>query len=124
MTVTSWIFQCVLNQSVIIADAETPEITTGVADGIRNRLDVFRNRLGPHLKSIQQPIDEWLGQLPMSVAMVCCIGLFAVALLWVWTLKRDFIFRGAPGAERWRDLRIWATLVVIPYILVYLWWGR
>ncbi len=117
MTAPSWNLQCVLNHSVVIADAETPEETTGVAD-------VMRNILGPHLKSIQQPIDEWLGELPMSVAMVCCIGLFVVALLWVWTLKRDFIFRGAPGTERWRDLRIWATLVVIPYILVYLWWGR
>lgn len=81
---------------------------------------VLRENLGPPLKSIQEPIDAWLGTVPMWVAMACTIGLFLAAVVWVWRLKRDFIFRGAPGQEWWRDLRIWATLVVVPYIAAYL----
>ncbi len=80
--------------------------------------------LGPPLHTLHHPIDVWLGQVPMWVAMVCCMGLFAAAVLWVWTLKRSFIFRGAPDQAWWRDLRIWATVVVLPYILIYLLLGR
>ena len=86
--------------------------------------DWFRGELGPPLKSVQKPIDDWLGTAPMSVAMACAVGLFVVALIWTWALNRDFIFRGAPDDAWWRDLRIWATLVVIPYVTVYLLLGR
>jgi hypothetical protein len=80
--------------------------------------------LGPPLKSLHQPIDDWLGSLPMSVAMFCAIGLFVLAGIWVWTLKSDFIFRGAPDRSRWRDLRIWSMIVLLPYISIYLLFGR
>ena len=84
----------------------------------------YRGLLGPPLKSIQQPLDQWLGTLPMWLAQGCAIGLFAAAVIWVWTLRREFVFRGASDDRWWRDLRIWATLVVIPYAAVYLLLGR
>ncbi len=84
----------------------------------------IRAKLGPPLKSFHEPIDQWLGSLPMSVAMVCAIGLFVVAGVWVWTLRREFIFRGAPDQQCWRDLRIWSMIVLLPYIAIYLLLGR
>jgi len=84
----------------------------------------LRDTLGPPLKSLNEPIDQWLGSLPMSVAVACAVGLFVVAGIWVWTLRTDFIFRGAPDRKWWRDLRIWATIVLVPYIAVYLLLGR
>ena len=84
----------------------------------------IRATLGPVLKPLHEPIDNWLGSLPMSVAMACAIGLFAAAAIWVWCLKREFVFRGAPDRRWWRDLRIWATIVLLPYIGVYLLLGR
>ncbi len=84
----------------------------------------IRSTLGPPLKSLHQPLDDWLGSLPMSIAMACAIGLFVVAGLWVWTLKTDFIFRGAPDRNRWRDLRLWSMAVLLPYITIYLLLGR
>jgi len=86
--------------------------------------DSARETLGPPLKSLHEPIDNWLGSLPMSVAMACAIGLFVLAGIWVWTLRADFIFRGAPDRSRWRDLRIWSMIVLLPYITVYLLLGR
>ena len=86
--------------------------------------ETLREHLGPPLKALHVPIDEWLGQLPMSVAIASAVGLYVIALLWVWLLRRDFIFRGAPDRRWWRDLRIWATVVVLPYIAVYLLLGR
>ena len=88
-------------------------------------LDNFlRATLGPPLKALHQPIDRWLGSLPMSIAMLCAIGLYGMALVWVWRLKKEFVFRASPSQASKYDLRIWATLVVIPYVLVYLWLGR
>ena len=84
----------------------------------------LRQILGPPLKAFHAPIDQWLGRLPMSVAMACAVGLYVVALVWVWGLSREFVFRGAPDSHWWRDLRIWATAVVIPYIAIYLLLGR
>ncbi len=90
-------------------------------DHIRESL---RERLGPPLKAVHVPIDEWLGQLPMTVAVASAVGLYVIALVWVWFLRRDFIFRGAPDGHWWRDLRVWATVVVLPYIAIYLFFGR
>jgi hypothetical protein len=84
----------------------------------------LRETLGPPLQALQEPVDTWLGGLPMWVAMTCAIGLYVVALIWVWSLRREFVFRGSPDQEKWRDLRIWATVVILPYIAVYLWLGR
>lgn len=84
----------------------------------------LRQRLGPPLKALHAPFDQWLGGLPMSVAMACAVGLYVVALIWVWGLRREFVYRGAPDRHWWRDLRIWATAVVIPYIAIYLLLGR
>jgi len=90
-------------------------------DSIVEQIDRFmRTTLGPPLKGLHEPIDAWLGSLPMGVAMVCALGLYAIAVVWVWTLPREFVFRGAVNEKPWRDLRIWATLVVIPYVVVYL----
>lgn len=84
----------------------------------------LRANLGARLKMVHEPIDIWLGQLPMWIAMVCAVGLYVVALIWVWSLRREFIFRGAPDQKWWRDLRIWGSLLVIPYIAIYLLLGR
>ncbi len=110
---------------LLAADAAEQEKTTNWFAMQLNRLSEWlRTSVAPPLKGIQQPIDEWLGGVSMSVAMACCLGLFIVALIWVWFLKRDFVFRGAPDQAWWRDLRVWATGVVIPYVVVYYLFGR
>ncbi len=94
-------------------------------DTVLEKLDaILRSTLGAPLKAFHKPIDEWLGSLPMGVALACALGLYAIAVLWVWSLRREFVFRGAPDNRKWRDLRIWATLVVIPYVAVYILFGR
>jgi hypothetical protein len=94
-------------------------------DAVIENVDTFlRENFGPPLKSLHEPIDAWLGSLPMSVAMICAIGLYVIAVIWVWTLPKEFVFRGAPDQKPWRDLRVWATVVTIPYVIIYLWLGR
>ena len=85
--------------------------------------DSIRATLGPPIKALHQPIDAWLGSLSMTTALGCTIGLFVVAGIWVWSLPKEFIFRGAPSRKWWCDLRIWATVVLLPYIGMYLLFG-
>lgn len=96
----------------------------GLQQFIDKCLHVLRDTCGPPLKALHTPIDKWLGAVPMSFAMVCAIGLYLIAVVWVWGLKKEFVFRGAPGKGWLYDLRIWATLVVIPYVVAYLLLGR
>ncbi|MCA9216054.1 MAG: hypothetical protein KDB27_23465 [Planctomycetales bacterium] len=94
-------------------------------DAILNAIDGFlKATIGPPLRAFHAPIDNMLGSLPMSVAMACVLGLYAIAVIWVWRLKKEFVFRGAPSESRIYDLRIWATLVVVPYVVVYVLLGR
>ena len=96
-----------------------------------NLIETLSNLINPlieslisALKALHAPIDNWLASLPMSVAMGCALGLYAIAVVWVWRLKKEFVFRGAPDNRGWRDLRVWATIVVIPYVMVYILLGR
>jgi|GEM_PF-401950 len=110
---------------LLAADVAEPETSKNWFAKQLDRLSEWlTTTIAPPLKDIQQPIDVWLGGVPMTVAMACCLGLFFVALVWVWLLKRDFVFRGAPDGAWWRDLRVWATGVVIPYMVVYYLFGR
>lgn len=84
----------------------------------------LRANVGPPIKRTLAPLDQWLVSLPMGVAQVAVLGLFALTGVWLWTLKKDYIYLGAPDQARWRDLRIWATLVLLPYIAVYAFLGR
>ena len=89
-----------------------------------NQLDRFLETFFYPLKLIHEPLDLWLGSLPMSVAMGCALGLYLVAAVWVWRLKPKFVYRGASSNSPLLDLRLWATLVMIPYVLIYLILGR
>ena len=94
-------------------------------DRLLQIIDSFlRSTLGPPLEAFHRPIDAWLASLPMSVALFSAIGLYVIAVIWVWTLPREFVYRGQSTQSRWYDLRIWATLVVIPYVMIYLLLGR
>lgn len=86
--------------------------------------DALRAQLGPPLRALHAPLDAWLESLPMWVAQAAALSLFVVTGVWVWTLSRDFVYLGAADRAAWRDLRIWATLLLIPYIAVYVFLGR
>lgn len=79
--------------------------------------------IGPPLKSLHTPLDDVLSSLSLNSAKVVVLAFFALAGAWVLSLPRSFVYLGAPDQARWRDLRWWAVIVLIPYGLVYLWMG-
>ena len=63
---------------------------------------------------------QWLYSLPLWWAKVVTVVLFGGILVWVWFVPNSFIFRGAPDKKRWRDVRIWATVLMLIQIAIYL----
>lgn len=63
---------------------------------------------------------EWLVSLPLFWAKIISIAGFAGMIIWVWFRPRSFIFQGAPDNRTWRDLRIWASLLMLIQIIIYL----
>lgn len=62
---------------------------------------------------------EWLKNLPLFWGNVLAIIGFLGIIVWTWFRPGSFIFRGAPDRKKWRDLRIWATSLLIIQIILY-----
>lgn len=65
-------------------------------------------------------MTEWLTQLPMWVPRAGAMLVFVAVLALAWSLPERFIWNGAPDRSRWRDLRIWATLLTLIQGVLYL----
>lgn len=81
----------------------------------------LRETVGPPLKAWHGPLDEWLDSLPADTGRYFAVALFIAAGVWALTLRRDYVYLGAPDRAWWRDLRLWAVLALVPYVCVY-WW--
>lgn len=67
------------------------------------------------------PLDRLLAAIPIEAARWAAAALLVVpVLIVVLTVSRAWTLRGAPSGSRWRDLRIWAVVVTLPYLLLYL----
>ena len=78
------------------------------------------DELASQLRSILGPLDSFLASLSAETGRWCAIALFAIAAVWVLTLKRDYVYRGAVDDKIWRDLRLWSVLALCPYAVIYL----
>jgi hypothetical protein len=72
------------------------------------------------LKPVFSPIDTLLSPIYMPWARVAALGLFALAILWVFLLKEKYVNLDSPKRDIWHDLRLWTVLCLLPHIFVYL----
>ena len=75
---------------------------------------------GPGLKSVFQPIDAWLQPVYMPWARVLALSLFFGAMIWVWTLRVEYVNVDRPNTKWYTDLRVWTVLCMLPHVIVYL----
>ena len=66
------------------------------------------------------PMNAAMGALPLWSARVAVALLLILPAVAVWRLRSDWVLRGAPDRAKWRDLRIWAALFIVPYLVIYL----
>ncbi len=58
-------------------------------------------------------------ELPVAWANYLSMAGFAVLALFVWLIPRRLILSEAPDASRWRDIRLWATALIVLQIGLY-----
>ena len=78
--------------------------------------DIF----GPSLKIVFHPINDAIAGIYMPWARVCAVGLFVVAMLWVLTLRKEYVNLDAPRKAWYTDLRLWTIVAMLPHVLIYL----
>lgn len=62
---------------------------------------------------------DWLASVSMGQVKAIVMALFAVVVVWIWTLPNRYIYRGCERRSLWRNLKIWATLVVLFQAFLY-----
>ena len=65
----------------------------------------------------------WLREIPLVWAIVATVAMYGVMICWAWLRPGKFIYAGAPDKKPWRDLRIWATILMAIQILIYATFG-
>ena len=62
---------------------------------------------------------EWLKDLPLYWAKIIGTVFFLSVMIWAVLRPKAYIFKGAPDSKLWRDLRLWAVVVLIVQIMLY-----
>ena len=65
------------------------------------------------------PVNGLMQRIPLEWARFFVLVLLLVPLVVLLLQKRSFILRGAPDQKGWRDLRLWAVVVMLPYLVLY-----
>jgi len=71
------------------------------------------------LEAVFTPIDRALAAVPMAAARSITVTFLLLACLIPLLLPRAYVFLGAPDTRRWRDLRLWAVVAMVPYVVIY-----
>ena len=82
--------------------------------------EFVNNVFGPPLKAIFHPINDALENIYMPWARICAVGLFVLAIVWVFTLRKEYVNLDAPRDVWYADLRIWTVIALIPHLLIYI----
>jgi len=65
-------------------------------------------------------MGDWLADLPLWWGKVIAVLFFLAIAVWTWRRPKSYILKGAPDNHGWRDLRVWATVLMVIQIFIYL----
>lgn len=63
---------------------------------------------------------ESLSSIPIGTVKIIGAIFFLIVMFWAVTRPKAYIFSGAPDQKPWRDLRIWAVIVLLVQIYLYM----
>tara|TARA_B100001750_G_scaffold211551_1_gene192839 strand:+ start:1247 stop:1516 length:270 start_codon:yes stop_codon:yes gene_type:complete len=85
------------------------------------RLTQFlEQQLVPLLKPSVDVFHAVIDPLPPSVWRFSICAYLVLGTVWALFLSRDYVLLGSPDRARWRDLRLWVPVLLVPYLLIYL----
>ncbi len=62
---------------------------------------------------------DWISHLPLNWARLLVISAFLLPLLFVFTMRHQYVYQGAPDEHWWRNLKLWVLGLVIISISIY-----
>jgi len=65
-------------------------------------------------------MGDWLAGLPLVWGKIMAVIAFFGMTIWAWRRPKSFIYQGAPDSSKWRDLRVWASILMVVQIVIYL----
>ncbi|MCP2604926.1 hypothetical protein NLC29_02090 [Candidatus Aminicenantes bacterium AH-873-B07] len=65
-------------------------------------------------------MNNFWANIPLFWGKIVATLFFGGVIIWAWFRPKSYIFEGAPDKRIWRDLRIWATFLLIIQIILYL----
>ena len=63
---------------------------------------------------------SWARDFSIPTVKVCFLAFFALIFIFSLYQRRAYIYQGAPDQARWRDLRIWAAIILVAQSTLYL----
>lgn len=79
------------------------------------------NTFGPLLHAVFDPINSAFDGVYMPWARIAALALFIGTMIWVYTLKKEYVNLDAPKDFKWyHDLRLWTVVSMMPHVIVYL----
>ena len=63
---------------------------------------------------------SWARDFSTPTVKVCFLAFFALIFIFTLCQRRAYIYQGAPDQAQWRDLRIWAALILVAQSTLYL----
>jgi len=80
----------------------------------------LEQNLVPLLKPAFDLFRSVIDQLSPPVWRFSICAYLVLGTIWVLFLQKDYVLRGSPDQARWRDLRLWIPVLLVPYLLIYL----
>ena len=80
----------------------------------------LEQQLVPLLKPSVDAFHALIDPLPPSVWRFSICAYLVLGTVWALFLSRDYVLLGSPDRARWRDLRLWVPVLLVPYLLIYL----
>ena len=65
-------------------------------------------------------VADLLASAPVAWALPATFVAFVLLVAVVWWVPRASVFEEAPDGAAWRDLRLWATVLVVVQLGIYL----
>lgn len=74
----------------------------------------------PWLEARVAEMSAWITTVPRVISVLVALATCIAAVVWAWTRSKDYVYEGAPDRQSWRDLRIWAAIMIAIQIVLYL----
>ncbi|MDE2656515.1 MAG: hypothetical protein OSB61_03530 [Verrucomicrobiota bacterium] len=81
---------------------------------------ILEQNLVPLLKPAFDLFHSVIDQLPPPVWRFSICAYLVLGTIWALFLSKDYVLLGSPDQARWRDLRLWIPVILVPYLLIYL----